>query len=153
MQLDKLQKSLMKKEEIGGRIIDVIISSNQIIILVLAKLDIKLNIHLRLDRNGEPYDLHLAMPRPILLLLHGECCLTPQKLSPGFPCDSSLFLYQFLVNFRRKSISSSRSNIFEWRVTHYSMPFIEYQGLDSKKTQVWSRLTTVFRNPAGGWPS
>ena len=41
MQLDKLQKSLMKKEEIGGRIIDVIKSSNQIIILVLAKLDIK----------------------------------------------------------------------------------------------------------------
>ena len=28
MQLDKLQKSLMKKEEIGGRIIDVIKSSS-----------------------------------------------------------------------------------------------------------------------------
>ena len=96
----------------------------------------KLNIHLLLDRNGEPYDLPLAMPRPILLLLHGECCLTPQKLSPGFPCDSSLFLYQFLVNFKRKSISSSRSNIFEWRVTHNSMPFIENQGLNLKKTQV-----------------
>ena len=92
MQLDKLHKSLMKKEEIGGRIIDVIKSSNQIIILVLAKLDIKLNIHHLLDHNGEPYDLHLAMPRPVLLLPHGECCLTPQKLSPGFPCDSSLFL-------------------------------------------------------------
>ena len=49
MQLDKLQKSLMKKEEIGGRIIDVIKSSSQIIILVLAKLDIKGTVS---EKNG-----------------------------------------------------------------------------------------------------